>query len=110
MSAFMTLKRFLKLNRFQDSSCIMVSQSITNILLLIYILDAISTVKFRPLEPHLLTVSGARHFVAPKESDSDSDSVGVTNDENNENTKSRTRVTIRDSSIKLWDLSANSGH
>ena len=110
MSTFMTLKRSLKLNRFQNSSCIMVSQRTTNLPLLINILDAISTVKFRPLEPHLLTVSGARHFMAPEESDSDSGSVGAANDENNEDTKSQMRVTIRDSSIKIWDLSASGVH
>ncbi len=75
-----------------------------------YILDAVSTVKFRPLEPHLLTVSGARHFVAPEESDSDSGSAVVANDENGENTRSQMRIAIRDSSIKIWDLSASGVH
>ena len=81
--------------------------------MVMYIPDAVSTVKFRPFESHLLTVSGARHFVAPEESESESESdsnggsvVVAPNDEDSENTKSQMRIAIRDSSIKLWDLSA----
>ena len=85
-------------------------QKNNNIPLLIFIPDAVSTVKFRPLGSHLLTVSGARHFVAPEESDSDGGSDVVANDDNGENTGSQMRIAIRDSSIKLWDLSASGVH
>lgn len=88
----------------------MVSPSITNVLLLLRIVDAVSTVTFRPLEPHLLTVSGSRHFESPEESESESESdngiIEVTDDENSPPTKAPPRVAIRDSSLKLWNLSA----
>jgi hypothetical protein len=110
MSTFMMFKRFLKLSRFQASSFIMVSKNSSKISLLIYILDAVSTVVFRPLEPHLLTVSGARHFMNPEESDTDDGSVGVPDDENSPPAKTQLQVIIRDSSIKLWDMSPSSVH
>lgn len=69
-------------------------------------LDTVSTVKFRPLEPHLLTVSGARHFMDLEESDHDDSSIGNVDDENYPPDKVQPRVSIRDSSIKLWDLSS----
>ena len=56
----------------------MVSPRISDISLLLGVLGAISTVKFRPLEPSLLTVSVARHFEDPNESDPDDDSAEVT--------------------------------
>ena len=66
--------------------------------------------KFRPVEPHLLTVSGARHFMDPEEPDCDDGSVGTTDDENSPPHQGQPRITIHDSSIKLWDLSASSVH
>jgi len=83
----------------------MVSPSTSDISLLLGALGAVSTVNFRPLEPHLLTVSGTPHFEDPEESESDGDSVEVTEDENSPPTDIQPRVVIRDSSIKLWDLS-----
>jgi len=75
---FYDVQMSLKLNQFQGSSCIMVSPRISDISLLLGVLGAISTVKFRPLEPSLLTVSVARHFEDPNESDPDDDSAEVT--------------------------------
>jgi len=88
----------------------MVRPSVTNVMLLLYMVDAASTVTFRPLEPHLLTVSGSRHFEGPEESDSDNGITEVTDDENSPPTKTPLRVAIRDSSLKLWDLSADNIH
>jgi len=105
----MTLRRSLKLSRYQSSSCIILSPRIDDISLLLGVLGAISPVKFRPFEPHLLTVSGARHFEDPEGSDSDDDSAEVTEDEYFPPTDIQPRVVIRDSSIKLWYLSTSSG-
>lgn len=88
----------------------MVSPSINNVVLLLYTVDAVSTVTFRPLEPHLLTVSGSRHFEDPEESDSDGGLIEITDDENSSPTKAAPRVAIRDSSLKLWDMSAGDLH
>jgi len=46
----------------------MVSRGISNISLLLGVLDAVSTAMFRRLEPHLLTVSDERRFEGPEES------------------------------------------
>jgi len=102
---FITFRRSLKLSKIQDSSCIKVNRSISDISLLSGILDAVSALKFRPLEPHLLTVSGARHFGDPEKPASDGDSTGVTEDENSLPTETQLCVVFRESSIKLWDLS-----
>ena len=75
--------------------------------MLLSVLDAVSTVNVRPFEPHLLTVSGARHFEDPEGSQSDADSAEVTEDENCPPTDIRPWVVIRDFSIKLWDVSTN---
>jgi len=87
----------------------MVSRGIGSISLLLGVPDAVSTVNFRPLEPHLLTVSGARHFEDPEEPDSDGGSAEVVDDETSPPTATPPRVVIRDSSITLWDLSTSSG-
>jgi len=87
----------------------MVSPSVSDISLLLGVLGADSTVNFRPLEPHLLTVSGAGHFKNPVESESDGEGAEVTEDENCPPTNIQLRVVIRESSIELWDLSTSSG-
>ena len=65
---------------------------------------------FRPLEPHLLTVSGSRDFEDPEESGSDGGLIEVTDDENSSPTKAPPQVAIRESSLKLWDMSAGDLH
>jgi len=87
----------------------MVSRGISDISLLLGVLNAISTVNFRPLEPHLLTVSGARHFEDPEVSYPDGNSTEVTEDEGSLPIETQPRAVIRDCSIKLWDLSTSSG-
>jgi len=87
----------------------MVSPSISDISVLLGVLDAVSTVNFRPPEPYLLTVSSARHLEDPEESYSDGDSAEVTEDENCPPTETRLRVVIREFSIKLWGLLTRSG-
>ena len=44
------------------------SRGISNILLLLGVLDAVFTAMFRSFEPHLLTVSNAQRFEGPEES------------------------------------------
>jgi len=87
----------------------MVSSRISDISLLLDVLDAVSTVNFRPLEPHLLTVSGEPHLEDPEEPYFDGNSTEVTDDEDCPLTETRLRVLIRESSIELWDLSTSSG-
>jgi len=87
----------------------MVSPSISDISLFLGVLDAVSTVNFCPLEPHPLTVSSARLFEVPEESETDGGIAEVTEDEIWPPTDRQPRVVIRDSSIKLWDLSTSSG-
>jgi len=98
----MTFRRSPKLGQFQGSSCIMVSPRIGDISLLLDVLDAVSTVNFRPLEPHFLTVSGAPHFEDPEESYFDGNHAEITDDEDCPPTETHLRVLIRESSIKLW--------
>jgi len=59
----------------------MVSRRISTISLLLGVLDAVSAVMFRLLEPNLLTVSDGRHFEGSEESDSDDGSAEGTEEE-----------------------------
>jgi len=63
----------------------------------------ISTVDFRQLEPHLLTVSSTRNFEDQQQSEYDGDSTEVAEDENSLPIETQPRVVICGFSIKLWD-------
>jgi len=75
--------------------------NISDISPILGVLDAISTVIFRPLESHLLTVSGVRHFEDPEESDSEGNNTEVTEDKSSLPVETQPRVATRDYSIKL---------
>jgi len=87
----------------------MVGPMIGDTSLLLRVLGAVSTVKFRPPEPRPLTVSSARHLEEPEEPHCNGDSDEVIDDETCSPTETRLWVVIRESSIELWDLSTSSG-
>ena len=78
------------------------SPRISDISLLLDVLGAVSTVNFRPLEPHVLTVSGAPHLEGPEESYFDGNSAEVTDDQDCPATETHLRVLIRESSIRIY--------
>ena len=84
------------------------SRGISNILLLLGVLDAVFTAMFRSFEPHLLTVSNAQRFEGPEESYYNGGSAYITDDEISPPNATQPRVVIHDCSIKLWDLSTRS--
>jgi hypothetical protein len=99
----------LKLSRFQGSSCLMVGKSITRFSLLsqirCYFHGHISSTHAVSLD-----CVGGRHFGDPKQAVSGNGSVSVTYNANSPPTKTRPWVAIRDSSLKLRNLSVNNAY